>query len=139
MRKEASKPAVTQDPPEEEKKTIDEAEDDDDDEPTGEPISLDCSHKQDDPQGEADELFHIRCKEEYRNKRFNKIYFLLGNLTAASMPFVFKKLRGSQIEALTIQSFNICGATLDEDVSDQYLPSLIQSITPQSKNDAVCT
>ena len=85
MRKEASKPAVTtqEKPPEEEEKkaAVAEADDDDDDEPTGEPISFDCSHKRDDPDGEASELFHNRCKEEYRNKRFNKIYFLLGNMT----------------------------------------------------------
>ena len=84
MRKEASKPAVTtqEKPPEEEEKKAAVAEaDDDDDEPTGEPISFDCSHKRDDPDGEASELFHNRCKEEYRNKRFNKIYFLLGNMT----------------------------------------------------------
>ena len=84
MRKEASKPAVTtqEKPPEEEEKKAAVAEaDDDDDEPTGEPISFDCSHKRDDPDGEASELFHNRCKEEFRNKRFNKIYFLLGNMT----------------------------------------------------------
>lgn len=75
---------------------------------------------------------------EYRNRRFNSIYLVCSDITAKSMPWVFKKLQGSRIESLSIQTFKILGASDQEDVTDQYLPALIQNITPGEEADAVC-
>ena len=55
------------------------------------------------------------------------------------MPWVFKKLQGSRIESLAIHTFKIVGTNDDDDVTDQYLPALIQNITPEAPEDAVCT
>ena len=43
--------------------------------------------------GDAAQLFHNARKADYKHKKIDEIYFIESNLSAASMPYVLKKLR----------------------------------------------
>ena len=72
-----------------------------DDEPSGEPIEFSYSNKYDSTANEENTIAKVMASE-YRNRRFNSIYLVCSDITAKSMPWVFKKLQGSRIESLSI-------------------------------------